>query len=88
MKKYLFLVVSIVLALVGCVDHQVLNETMIDNVSLFSANEFNALIEQARWGDGQAFLKLADCFQSGKGVEKDVVGALSMVAIKSCRAFS
>ena len=80
MKKNLFVLVSTVMALVGCTDQQFLDETLVNKALLPSENELNVLIEQARWGDGQAFLKLADCYRDGKGVEKDLVGMLSMVA--------
>ena len=45
-----------------------------------STNEVSALIEKARWGDGQAFVKLADCYRDGKGVKQDFVGMLTMLA--------
>ena len=47
---------------------------------LSSTNEVSALIEKARWGDGQAFVKLADCYRDGKGVKQDFVGMLTMLA--------
>ena len=80
MKKILFVLVTMVMSLVSCTDQQFLDETLANKALLPAENEFNALIEQARWGDGQAFLKLADCYRDGKGVEKDFVGMLSMVA--------
>lgn len=80
MKKILFVLVTMVMSLVSCTDQQFSQETLADDTSIAACNEFNALIEQARWGDGQAFLKLADCYRDGKGVDKDFVGMLSMVA--------
>ena len=80
MKKYLFLLATAVMSLVGCTDQQFVNETITDSTSHVSEREFNALIEQARWGDGQAFLRLADCYRDGKGVGKDLVGVLGMLA--------
>ena len=80
MKKNLFLLVTMVMSLVSCTDQQFVDETLANKALLPMENEFNALIEQARWGDGQAFLKLADCYRDGKGVEKDFVGMLSMAA--------
>ena len=81
MKKYLFVLVATVLALVGCTDQQFLEGGLADNVPPAADNGFAALIEQARWGDGQAFLKLADCYRDGNGVEKDFVGMLCMVSL-------
>jgi TPR repeat protein len=80
MKKYLFVLVATMMALVGCTDQHFLEEGLANNVPPAAENGFAALIEQARWGDGQAFLKLADCYRDGNGVEKDFVGMLCMVA--------
>ena len=80
MKKYLFVLVATMLALVGCTDQQFLEDGLANNVPPTAENGFAALIEQARWGDGQAFLKLADCYRDGNGVEKDFVGMLCMVS--------
>jgi len=80
MKKILFVLVAMVMSLISCTDQQFVDELAGDKVEFSSANEFSALVEQARWGDGQAFLKLADCYRDGKGVEKDLVGMLCMVA--------
>lgn len=56
MKKILFLLVTIVMSLVSCTDQQFLDETLANKALLPTENEFNALIEQARWGDGHACL--------------------------------
>ena len=39
------------------------------------------LLEQARWGDGQAYLKLADLYHKGQGVQQDFLGTISMLAM-------
>ena len=80
MKKILFVLVTVVMSLVSCTDQQFVDELAGGKADFSNANEFKALVEQARWGDGQAFLKLADCYRDGKGVEKDFVGMLSMIA--------
>ena len=80
MKKILFVLVTMVMSLACCTDQQFLDETLANKALLPKESEFSALIERARWGDEQAFLKLADCYRDGKGVEKDFVGMLSMVA--------
>ena len=41
--------------------------------------EIKALVERARWGDGQAYLQLADCYRDGIGVKKNFLGMLAMV---------
>ena len=78
--KYLLLIVSVLLAMVSCTDNQFLDETVGNTTELSSTNELNTLIEKARWGDGQAFVKLADCYRDGKGVKRDFVGMLAMLA--------
>lgn len=80
MKKYLFAVMAVVLATVSCTDSQFLDESVGNPTELSSTNELNTLIEKARWGDGQAFVKLADCYRDGKGVKQDFVGMLTMLA--------
>ena len=80
MMKYLLLIVSVLLAMVSCTDNQFLDETVGNTTELSSTNELNTLIEKARWGDGQAFVKLADCYRDGKGVKRDFVGMLAMLA--------
>lgn len=80
MKKYQLVLVTTMMAIVGCTNQQFLEDGLTNNVSLAAENGFAALIEQARWGDGQAFLKLADCYRDGKGVKKDFVGMLCMVS--------
>ncbi len=80
MKKYLFAIMAVLLAMVSCTDNQFLDENAGNFSELSSTNEVSALIEKARWGDGQAFVKLADCYRDGKGVKHDFVGMLTMVA--------
>ncbi len=42
--------------------------------------DVKALIGKARWGDGDAFLKLADCYRDGKGVKQDFCKMVCMLA--------
>ena len=44
-------------------------------------NQYAYLLEQARWGDGQAYLKLADLYHKGQGVQQDFLGTISMLAM-------
>ena len=80
MKKYLLLWIVSATVCMGCTDLQFLGDALADVHQQNSNNEINMLIKQARWGDGQAFLKLADCYRDGNGVEKDFVGMLCMLA--------
>lgn len=44
-----------------------------------------ALLHQARWGDGSAYLKLADCYRDGYGVKKDFFGMITMASMAESR---
>ena len=79
MKKILFAVMAVLLAMVSCTDSQFLDEKVSNLSELSPSNEINTLIEKGRWGDGQAFVKLADCYRDGKGVKQDFVGMLTML---------
>lgn len=79
MKKYLLLWIVSVTVFMGCTDQQFQENALADFHQQNGNNEINTLIEQARWGDGQAFLKLADCYRDGNGVEKDFAGMISML---------
>lgn len=83
MKKYIILFMVAILA--SCSDMQ-LAESIADvkGSELVKENangsaEINALVERARWGDGQAYLQLADCYRDGIGVKKNFLGMLAMV---------
>mgnify|MGYP004645711461 CR=1 FL=1 len=44
-----------------------------------------SLLNQARWGDGSAYLKLADCYRDGIGVKKDFFGMITMAHMAEWR---
>lgn len=44
-----------------------------------------SLLNQARWGNGSAYLKLADCYRDGFGVKKDFFGMFMMAEIAKNR---
>ena len=79
MKKYLFLMSALVI--VSCSDQMVFDEAQGDYSNVTSVSEFQTLLEKARWGDGQAYLRLADCYRDGKGVKSDFIGMLSMASL-------
>lgn len=79
MRKYLYLI--IVVALGSCADQFALEEVSTGQPNMEPASEFQALIEKAKWGDGQAYRKLADCYRDGKGVKRDFIGMLSMASL-------
>ena len=72
MKKYLFVWAIALVALVSC-------NNQPKDAAIEAKNSFDALIEQARWGSGEAYVKLADCYRDGKGVERDLCGMFFML---------
>lgn len=83
MKKYIILFMVAILA--SCSDMQLaesiadVNESELVKENANGCAEINALVERARWGDGQAYLQLADCYRDGIGVKKNFLGMLAMV---------
>ena len=78
MRKYLLFVVVLILA--SCSD-QFNVENVADAVLEPSAgSDVSALMEKARWGDGEAYVKLADCYRDGKGVKQDFINMLAMAS--------
>ena len=79
MRKCLLFVVVLILA--SCSD-QFNVENVTDAVLEPSADsDVSALMEKARWGDGEAYVKLADCYRDGKGVKQDFINMLAMVSV-------
>ena len=83
MKKCIILFMAAILA--SCSDTQLaesIAEVKESELVKEDANGnavINALVERARWGDGQAYLQLADCYRDGIGVKKDFLGMMVMV---------
>ena len=42
-------------------------------------SEFERLQEQARWGDAEAYVKLAECYRTGNGTERNLLKAMAML---------
>lgn len=83
MKKYFF--VAMAALFISCSDQQLTDSvTDVKSTELVQTSDINdkakvdALIEKARWGDGQAFLQLADCYRDGIGIKKDFLGMTCM----------
>lgn len=83
MKKYIILFMVAILA--SCSDMQLaesiadVKESELVKENANGSAEINTLVERARWGDGQAYLQLADCYRDGIGVKKNFLGMLAMV---------
>jgi len=78
MKKYLFMIAALVM--VSCTDQMMENEVVEENAEQTPASEVTDLIEKARWGDGQAYLQLANCYRDGKGVKQDFLNMVLMMS--------
>lgn len=84
MKKFIaLLIVSMFMA--SCSEQQLYTEFSNENVvplneqKISESGMLNSYLEKARWGDGSAFLKLAECYHDGIGVEPDFLGTLTML---------
>ena len=78
MKKYLFLVMTLVL--VSCTDQMMVDEVAGEHAQQTPESNVATLMEKARWGDGEAYVKLADCYRDGKGVKQDFINMLAMAS--------
>lgn len=83
MKKCIILFMAAILA--SCSDTQLaesiadVKESELVKENANGSAEIKALVERARWGDGLAYLQLADCYRDGIGVKKNFLGMLAVV---------
>ena len=84
MKNW-FVYMIMMLFFASCSEQQIIEETasstkLTEHKSLTDAPQdtIMSLLNQARWGDGSAYLKLADCYRDGIGVKKDFFGMITM----------
>ena len=86
MKKFIVLMI-VAMFVASCSDQQLYDELARENVvpeneqKLSESAMLDSYLEKARWGDGTAFLKLAECYHDGIGVKPDFVGMMSMLAM-------
>ena len=80
MKKVLYFLVAMFLS--SCAEQE-LYEDIADapKSNIEVDNQYDYLLEQARWGNGEAYLKLAEYHRSGIGVRQDFLGTISMLAM-------
>lgn len=69
MKKFLFFVMISLATLNGSA--QEISDSLMVKTQ----------IAKAKWGDGQAYLQLADCYRDGRGVKQDFLGMMTMVTM-------
>ena len=77
MRKYLVFIA--VLVLTGCSEQYFENELLVEKTAVTRGVDVASLTEQAKWGSGEAYLKLAQCYHDGNGVKRDFVSMLCMV---------
>ena len=84
MRKCIFMMFAALLF--GCSEHQLIeditetNRTKAMKETGLVSVDIDALVARARWGDGEAFLQLADCYKDGIGVQSDLLGMMYTVA--------
>ncbi|MBR6180455.1 MAG: sel1 repeat family protein [Prevotella sp.] len=78
-KAILFILATMMMA--SCAEHQVFDDVALDAPEYVKKTEnFNDLMAQARWGDGNAYLKLADYYVNGQnGTRPDFMATISML---------
>lgn len=90
--KNLCLYIITMLLLASCSEQQVMEETLSSQklteqkgMTVTPQDSIKSLLYQARWGDGSAYLKLADCYRDGIGVKKDFFGMITMAHMAEWR---
>ena len=82
MKNILYIFVALLVA--GCSEQDVYND-IVDAPNITSEvpaiDQYSVLLEQARWGNSDAYLKLAEFYHDGIGVKADFMGMMSMLAM-------
>ena len=79
MKNWcLYLITMLLLA--SCSEQQVMEETLSsqklteqNGMTVTPQDSIMSLLYQARWGDGSAYLKLADCYRDGISVKQHII---------------
>lgn len=90
--KNLCLYLIMMLLLASCSEQQLMEETLSSQklteqkgMTVTPQDSIKSLLYQARWGDGSAYLKLADCYRDGIGVKKDFFGMITMAHMAEWR---
>ena len=81
MKKLVVLFFCL-LVMMGCSDQLMEKEFIEVEKSMNQvSNEYQYYLAKARWGDAEAYVKLADCYRNGVGVKADFIGMTAMLAM-------
>lgn len=91
MKNW-FVYMIMMLFFASCSEQQIMEEmasstklTEQKRLTVSPQDSVMSLLYQARWGDGSAYLKLADCYRDGIGVKKDFFGMITMANMAESR---
>ena len=91
MKNW-FIYMIMMLFLASCSEQQIMEETVSStklteqkSLTVNPQDSVMSLLNHARWGDGSAYLKLADYYRDGFGVKKDFFGMIMMAEIAEKR---
>lgn len=81
MKKFLLFCV-VLFGLTGCSD-QMTERDLADGVKplMQESDEYRYYLKRARWGDANAYRKLADFYHTGIGVKADFIGMTAMLSM-------
>ena len=55
--------------------------TGVEKAANLVSNKYQHYLEKARWGDADAYVKLADCYRNGVDVKADFMGMTAMLAM-------
>ena len=70
--------------IVSCSEKDVYND-IVDAQEIMGkapvTDQYSVLLKKARWGDAEAYVKLANCYRDGKGVKQDFINMLAMVSL-------
>lgn len=81
MKKLVVLLFCL-LVMMGCSDQLMEKEFIEVEKSMNQvSNEYQYYLAKARWGDAEAYVKLADCYRNGVGVKADFIGMTAMLTM-------
>ena len=76
--------IFVALMIVSCSEKDVYND-IVDAQEIMGkapvTDQYSVLLKKARWGDAEAYVKLANCYRDGKGVKQDFINMLAMVSL-------
>lgn len=79
---HIFFAVVLMVILTSCTEQDLSKGTLSgQTIPPAVTNHYAALMEQARWGDGDAYLQLAELYHTGNGTGQDFLNSLSMLTM-------